>query len=153
MKLGWKKKNTEKKSGKTYGGGREISFKKEKRWYQNFGYHVNGRMRYGQIWKAMHWSHELAIFFARYKKFMICASFVLDLKCGIHVFTLLLLTCGRLEYLHLTELKCFRCVLISHLYIHCISPQRVCAFEIFCFARVLGSNRASSEIQRCNQKI
>ena len=60
-----KKKNTEKKSGKTYGGGREISFKKEKRWSQNFGYHVNGRMRYGQIWKAMHWSHELAIFFRK----------------------------------------------------------------------------------------
>ena len=84
---------------------------------------------------------------------MICASLVLDLKGGIHVFTLLLLTCGRLEYLHLTELKCFRCVVISHLYIHCTSPQRVCAFEIFCFARVLRSSRASSESQRCNQKI
>ena len=92
-------------------------------------------------------------FFTRYKKFMICPSFVLDRKCGVHAFTLLLLTCGRLEYLHLTELKCFRCVLITHLYIHCYSPQRVCAFEIFCFSRVLGSDRASSEIQRCNKKI
>lgn len=137
----------------TYGGGGEISFKKEKRWSQNFGYHVNGRMRCREIWKAMHWSHELAIFFTRYKKFMICPSFVLDRKCGVHAFTLLLLTCGRLEYLHLTELKCFRCVLITHLYIHCYSPQRVCAFEIFCFSRVLGSDRASSEIQRCNKKI
>ena len=92
-------------------------------------------------------------FFTRYKKFMICPSFVLDRKCGVHAFTLLLLTCGRLEYLHLTELKCFRCVLITHLYIHCYSPQRVCAFEIFCFSRVLRSDRASSEIQRCNKKI
>ena len=51
MKLGWKKKTEKKKSG---GGGGEISFKKETIWSQNFGYHVNGQMRYGQIWKAMH---------------------------------------------------------------------------------------------------